>query len=421
VSTTDAGSLRAVVGFQSYALGRVVAWTGHALSLAALPVLVYQRTGSSVLTGLLAAAESVPYLLLGLVVGALVDRRDGRRVLVTATVVSAVAVLTVPAADVLGVLSTAQLLVVAFVVGVTFVFADAASFGVLPRLVGRDRVGAATAALSAASTVVAIAGPAVAGVLIATVGAPVVIGIDGVLRLAAAGLLLTVPWSDRDRLAARAPTLLRADIAEGLRFVWRHPVIRPLTILGFGNSFTGGAVLGLLVVVAVERMGVPEDDGRLGLLYVASAVGALVGSLLIGRLQRRFPVGVITLVGFALTTVIVVGWGTATSWVLGLLLLVLADLVDSVVILNGIVVRQTLTPMRLQGRVNTTARVIAWGGAPLGAVVGGVLAAAWGVDVALYACAGAVAASLLVGVRSGLGRVGRLADLERPPDAPDGT
>ena len=414
--------LREVAGFRLFATARVVAWLGHALSLVALPILAYQRTGSATLTGLLAAAESLPYLILGLVIGAYVDRHDGRRILAVATAFSGVASLTVPAAAAAGLLTVAQPLVVAFVVGVAFVFGDAAYFGVLPRLVGRERVGAATASLSAAYTVIGIGMPGLAGVLVPFIGAPAVIGVDGALTVTAAAMLTAVPrrapepGSDSE---SGEPRRLWRDVGEGLAYIWRHPVVRPLTLLGFGNSFTGGAVAGLVVVMAVERLGLPDDDGRIGLLYAASALGAFVGSLLLGRLQRRLPVGRLTLTGFTATTLLVVAWGTTTNWVLGLATLFALDLVDSIVVLNGIVVRQSITPMRLQGRVNTTARVIAWGGAPLGAAVGGAIAGAWRIDAALYICAAAVGLALVAGLLSGVARLGMLADLIREAHGPD--
>lgn len=92
-------------------------------------------------------------------------------------------------------------------------------------------------------------------------------------------------------------------------------------------------------------------------------------------------------------------------------LLALEGLVGTVIILNAIVARQTLTPLHLQGRVNTTARVIAWGGSPLGAAVGGVVAESYGVRTALYVCTSAVVLAFVLGLRWRLAAIGRLADL----------
>jgi MFS family permease len=414
--TTEVAEVRgpfSVPGFPRYAAGRVLSSLGRAVSLVALPVLVYAESGSPVLTGLVAAAESLPYLVLGLFAGAMVDRRDARRMLAGACVVSGLAMLTVPLAQAIGVLSVAHVLVVAFSVGTALVFADAAAFGVLPRLVGRDHVGLATARLSSIDTIIGIAVPGVAGVLLVVVSAPYLVGIDGVLALMAAATLLGLPWRHRssEPVEEGPPASLLHDIREGLGYIWRHPVIGPLTFLGFGNSFTGGAVAGLLVVAAVQRLGMTQDDGRIGLLYAASGAGAFLGSLVIYRLQKFVPVGVITLLGYAGVTVLTLVLGATTNWWVFLAVLFAGGVVSVMVILNGVMVRQTIAPMRLQARINTTARVIAWGGSPLGAAAGGALAGMWGVDTALYICAAAVGMALAIGVVAGVPRLGLLRDL----------
>lgn len=399
--------------FRLFATSRILAWVGNAASAVVLPVLVYQRTGSATLTGLLAAAESLPYLLLGMHVGALVDRWDGRRVMVISAVTTAAALATIPVAEALAVLGAAHLLLVALIGGVSFVFLDAASFGTLPRLVGRARIGAATAALASAGTVVGIAAPGAVGVLLPLTGGVVIVAADALLCVASAVLLtgVVVPGAKE---AGSPRTRLRSEISEGLAYIWRHPVIRPLTVLGFGNAFTGGAVTGLIVVVGVENLDFGRDDPRFGWVYAVAALGAFVGATILGWVQRRVGIGLITQVGYGLLVVVVSAWATTTSWVLATLLLCLEGIIATIVILNGIVTRQTLTPMRLQGRVNTTARVIAWGGAPLGAAGGGLLAEQVAVGPALLVCTLATVASFVGGLWWRLPTVGRLGTLEEP-------
>ncbi len=400
-------------GFRLFATSRTLAWVGNTASAVALPVLVYQRTGSAALTGLMAAAESLPYLLLGMHVGALVDRRDGKRVMVVSALVTALALATVPLAEVLGVLSAAQLLLVALVGGISFVFLDAASFGTLPQLVGRQRIGAATASLTSVGTVVGIGVPGAVGVLLPLVGGVPIVGMDAVLCLSSALLLVGVRVQRGDEEGGpRPPSRLAADVKEGLVYIWRHPVIRPLTFLGFGNAFTGGAVIGLIVVVGVENLGFVDDDQRFGWIYAVAAFGSFLGATLLGRVQRLLPVGMITQVGYGLLILVIAAWATTSDWRVAAVLLCLEGVIGTLVILNGIVTRQTLTPMRLQGRVNTTARVIAWGGSPLGAAVGGVLAERMGVGPALYVCTVATLVSFVGGLWWRLPFVGRLSDLD---------
>lgn len=408
--------LRDVDGFSIYAASRVVAWTGSAASAVALPVLVYQLSGSPALTGLLAAAESLPYLLLGLHVGALVDRWDGKRVMVVAALVSTVALASVPLSAYLGLLGAPQLLLVALACGISFVFLDAAAFGTLPRVVGRQLIGPAASALAGWGTVLGVVVPGVVGVVLPWAGAVVIIAVDAVLCALSAVLLTRVVLRIPVESGVREPTRLLDDIREGLTFIARHPVIRPLTFLGFCNSFTGGAVVGLIVVVGMENLGFAEDDGRFGWIYALSALGAFVGSLVLPKVQARVGVGMISWCGYGIMALTIIGWASVDDWILATALITVEGLVGTLIILNGIVARQTLTPLRLQGRVNTTARVIAWGGAPLGAGVGGLLAEHWGVSWALYACTTAVVVAFVVGIWWRLPAVGRLADLEAEPE-----
>ncbi|MFT4296181.1 MAG: MFS transporter [Micropruina sp.] len=400
--------LSSIPGYSRYLTARVAAWIGNVMSVVALPVLIYQLTGSAALTGLLAAAGALPYLILGLPAGALADRWDARRTMAAWSTVAGVAMLSVSLAHGLGVLTAGHVIVTAFVVGVAFVFADAAGFGALPRLVGRDNVGRATASQSAVYTVISIAGPGVAGMLITLVGPAWVVGLDGVGYLVEAALIARLPLPRVRAEASGRPTLL-ADVMEGLRFVWEQHVIRVLTMVGLGLAVTGGgAVSALLVVVGVEAFGFTDDDSRLGVLYMAASVGSFLGSVLVTRLQRRLRVGTITLAGLAATVALVATLALTTDWIVGVGLIALLNATMIAVTLNAIVVRQTVTPIRLQSRVNTTARMISWGGSPIGATLGGLIAGAGGIRLALLLCAAGVLVSLAAGFAMGTRRIDRL-------------
>jgi hypothetical protein len=400
--------------FRLYLLSRAAAWIGASMTLVALPVLLYQRTGNAALTGLLAALEAVPYLLLGLPVGALADRWDRRRTMVVTGVLGATVLATVPLAVAVDLLTTPHVFAVGLAVATLFVFTDAAGFGALPEIVGRDRVAEATGALVTVSTVIGLLGPAAAGVLTAGLGAAVVLALDAAAALLAAVLLHRARWTPAPPPPSQPGSLLvrtARDAAEGVRYIWRHPVVRSLTLLGVGNSISGGAVTGLLVVVGVRQLGLSDDDGRLGLLYAATAAGAVLIGLGTARIQQRLPTGTITLLALAVAWLGTVAWAFTTTLAVGLVVLAVWQAASTLAIVNGIVVRQAVTPARLQGRVNTTARMIAWGGAPLGAGVGGLIAEAVDTRAALLVASTGVAVSLAVGLATGLRRVGTLQSL----------
>lgn len=398
--------------FRRYLALRTVAMAGGVLSLVAFPILAYQLTGRASLTALMAVAESLPYLLVGLPAGALVDRWRRRRVLVVTGVASGALMMTIPAADLVGELVFGHVLAVGTGVATLWVFADAATFGVLPQMVGRRQIAEATSVLVTVSTCIGLGGPVLAGILVTTTSPALAIGVDGAMYLLVAVGMISLRWpGSEDRPVATPGSSLRSEVAEGLRYIWRHPVVRWLTVLGAGASLAGGAVTGLLVVVGVQQLGLGDDDPVLGWLFAAAAVGTLVASIALPRVQRRVGVGVITTVGYATMLVSLLLLSFVGTLAPGLILLAIFNLAFTLLVVNGIVTRQVVTPDRLQSRVNTTARLIAWGGAPLGAGLAGGLADIWGTPWALRAAAVGVAVSLLTALLVGVPRYPRLADL----------
>ncbi len=190
---------------------------------------------------------------------------------------------------------------------------------------------------------------------------------------------------------------LPKGIGEGLHFIWQHPLVRWMTLLGFGNSVTSGGITGLAVVYAITTFGLAENDGRLGLLYTAGAAGTLTITLLLPRLLRRVPVGWITLAGLSATPLMVAGLVLAPNLVVGCVFYLLWSMYFVLVVQNGITYRQTVTPDELLSRVNTTARMIAWGGTPFGAILGGTITSFSEVGLDYLIMAVGVAISAILG------------------------
>ncbi|WP_432841995.1 MFS transporter [Dactylosporangium sp. CA-092794] len=390
--------------WRRYLLARAVSWAGSTLTLVALPMLVFQRTGSPALTAALTAVEAVPYLLFGLLAGVLADRWDRRRLMVATSLAEAAVLGGIPVAAALGLLTPAHVLAAAAVSATAAVFFDAASFAALPALAGRRGIARATASSVSAYTVIGLAGPAAGGVIASVAGPPAAIGLDALTFAVAAALLARLPAA---RLTPARPESgvepsgpyrrIGIDIRDGLAFIWHHPAVRSYTLLGIGNSLTGGAVLGLVLVVAVDRLGLPARDWRVGLCFVAACAGTLLANAALPRLRARVPAGRITLAGLAANWLALLAWASVTRFGPALAALLAWQATNSLVSVNGIVARQEAAPDHLQGRVNTTARMIAWGGQPVGAALGGVIADAAGVRVALLVTGGAVLAAALAG------------------------
>ncbi len=203
-------------------------------------------------------------------------------------------------------------------------------------------------------------------------------------------------------------------IREGLSFLWHHRLVRALTLLGFGNSFTGGAVSGLLVVYAVRALQLPTNDARIGLLFTAGAVGSLLANFFLPQLTKRVPVGWITLIAMGLNLLLLFGLAVTSSVSVALLLYACWELCYTLTTTNGISLRQLVTPDALQSRVGTYARMIAWGGAPFGAAVGGLLAEEFTIRTTYLIMAVGVGLSAILGWFSPLRERTMTRELTRP-------
>jgi MFS family permease len=382
--------------FSLWYVARSISVAGTAASAVALPLLVYRTSASPALTAAVVGLEALPYLMFGLLAGAVADRARRKRMMVGADLCCALILATVPLADVAGRLTAGHVLAVAFGVGCGFCWFDAAAWGAFTRLAGRSRITRANSLIWATEIILEIAAPAAAGLLAAVADPSAVLAADAVTYLISAVLLGRIRTHLDTGKAAGPARRLRAEIAEGWRHLWAIPVVRTLTAAGFGLNLAVGGVLGLLVVHADQALRLNPADRRIGLLYAAGAVGSLIAAVLLPRVSRRVGQGTVSIAGLALFAVAVVALaGTST---LGVALVIWAAWAVGrlTVNANGITVRQLLTPDELQGRVNTTGRMVAWGGTPFGALIGGLVADAYGVRVAYLVLAVPVAVSFAV-------------------------
>ncbi|MBP1992226.1 MFS transporter [Paenibacillus eucommiae] len=189
---------------------------------------------------------------------------------------------------------------------------------------------------------------------------------------------LTTQASKRKQLLLRTIGL---DIKEGLSFIWSEPLIRSLTLLGFGNSFIGGAVSGLIVVFGAQVLGFADSAPQMGVLFTCGSIGALVASLSLPLLRKRFRPGRITLAGLVMNAVSLLGVAMGGPLYVVYASYILWNLCYILVIVNGITLRQQLAPDHLQSRVHASGRMIAWGGLPFGSLLGGIAAEAIGVQL----------------------------------------
>lgn len=336
-----------------------------------MPVLAYELTRSPVVVSLVAASATLPYLFFGLVAGAVADRTDRRRLMIIADVLNSMVLASVPVAATFGALSPVHIVAAALVSASLFIFFDAGLYGFIPVLVGKENLTRVNSSIYGAETVVRIVGTAVAGTLIAVMRPSGVLLVDAVSFLASAILIRTIGTAVTTREPARENRpKFRASIAEGLRFLWRHPTLRTLTMIGTLQSFSGGAVIGQLVIFADRVLDIHGSDPRIGFLYTAWSGGGVLGSILLPRLLRRTDA--IKVLLFALPASSLLGLAVVLSgdWRIALVTLTAWGSAYLLIIINTMTYSQQTTPAELQGRVNTTRRMLSSGlGVPLGALV----------------------------------------------------
>ncbi|WP_234438397.1 MFS transporter [Streptomyces sp. NRRL S-340] len=390
--------LRRLPGFRWFWMSRAVSGLGSAVTAVALPVLTFQETRSPLLVSLVAAAGTLPYVVFGLIAGAVADRTDRRRLMIAADWLNAACLASVPFAAALGVLTAGHLLAVAFTSAALGLFFDAGVYGFVPDVVGKDHLAAANSALYGTETVVRIAGNALAGGLILLLRPAGTLALDG-LSFAVSALLVRAVSRTEGRPGAPAARRagFRESVGEGLRFLLGHPTLRVMTLVGTLQSFSGGAIVGQLAVFADRVLGIHGSDGRIGLLYMAWSAGGIGGSLLLPRLRRRFTafpllLGVLP-VGAVLGLVVV----RTSDWRVALPALAAWGSAYLVVLVNTMTYSQEVTPPGLQGRVNTTRRMLSSGlGVPLGALVAGTLTVRAGVQAGMSTAVAAIALAAAV-------------------------
>jgi MFS family permease len=392
IESHAATGLRANRDFKVVLAGQAVSALGDAISLTAMPLLVLFLTGSGALMGIVGALQLLPDLALGLVAGALADRWDRRRMMMWADAGRAVLTALIPLSFWLGLPTMAVILVVALPVNALRVLSDAGFTSAVPSLVGREHLGRANSYLEATLSVPFIIGPAIAGVLVATVGPAETIAIDAASFAVSAFSLLFVRRPLRADRTAGTPRLL-ADIREGVAFVWRHAVLRSVIAYWSAIAITTAALIPALgYYITVDRRFGPELFGFVGSAW---SVGYLLGSLLAGRLGRR-RVGVRMLATGAVIGALLIVVATTAVAPLYLAAGFLVGAALAVLLVSYMTLRSSVTPDELLGRVGSTARTLSLGLQPLAMLAGGALIEAADGGVALTVMGGlALAASLL--------------------------
>ncbi|MEU6644655.1 MFS transporter [Saccharomonospora sp. NPDC046836] len=367
------------IDFRRYLAARVVSVAGSLISVVALPVLVYQLTGSPGWTSAVAVAEALPYLLFGLIAGAIADRVRRRRLMIGLDLATGALLASIPLAWSLDMLTAGHVLLAGFAIQTLFVFFDAANFGALPTLVGKARLTSAYSTLYGATTIAEVAVPPLAGLAVAIIAPAPLIALNAVTAVASALLIRAIvrPLST-DTPETRRPVTILADIGAGLSFIWGNRVVRLLTLVGTTHAAAGGAWVAMLVPFADHTLGVAASgDARLAALFACWGIGGVLAARIVPRLGARLGQARLALTALPCSLLAAVATLLTTHWLAAVVAVTCWGTAHSVVVLNAVTYRQQVSPDHLQARVNTTGRMLAWGvGQPVGAAVAGAVAVA---------------------------------------------
>jgi len=365
-----------------------ISYVGSFITRTALPLAaIYVLDAGPIEISALRSLEFVGWLLVGLVAGAWVDRLRRRPIMIATDLGRTLLLGSIPVAAVFGVLSLAQLIVVAFLAAMLSTFFNTASVAYLPTIVARARLITANIALSASASAAEFTGFALSGFLVQILTAPIAIAVDAVSFLGSAVLLATIRRKEppRPAVADREPVL--HEIREGIRVVAASPILRALAAAHAATHVLWGVFGATYLLFATREIGL--GPAAIGIVAALGGIGSLLGAATAGRLARRLGIGramVLGLVGMTLGNALI-PLAPSGAILVGVSFLIGQQLIGDSAGTVYDVVEQSLTQSivdgRILGRVNATVEFVTTLLALVGSIAGGIIAELFGLRAAL--------------------------------------
>ncbi len=376
-------------------------WTAAAISnigdgirVTALPLLIAAITRDPLIVSGVTAATFAPWILVSLPAGAIVDRLNRRHLMMIGQAVRGVVVGALALAILGGVESIPLIYVTAFVIGLGEVFVDSSSQAAIPMLVEEPELENANSKLLAVEFVTndALGGPVGAWLFAYAPAIPFLL--DSSTFLVAGLLISQITAPMQESVTAERPSMLDS-IREGVSFVRNHELLGGIALAVALANLAVGAGGSILVLLALEVLGVSEVG--FGLLVATGAIGGFIGAIAARRVSARIGRRMALTTGAALLGIGQAVMGLAVNGVIAGAGFFIGSLGVSVFSVVGRALRQGVTPDRLLGRVVATFRLIGVGAVPVGAVLAGVIADAFGLRVP-YILGAAVIAIVTVAI-----------------------
>ncbi len=368
--------------FRHLAWANLAAQSAEQVSLAAVPIVaVLALNAGPGEIGLLATAQSLPFLLLSIPLGLLADRTSRRRLMVVAEILRAFALLALLLVVVTGQLSIGLLAVLGFIGAAGTVAFSVAAPALVPSLVPREALAVANGRLELARSVAFAAGPALAGALVAWAGASSAFVLAAVLSMSAVSLLWRLPDPARAPVAPRHPWL---EIKDGARLVWQHDLLRPILLTAVAWNIAWFVLQAAYVPYAMHSLGL--DASGVGVTLACYGAGMVVGALAAPRVMARLSFGHAVLLGPIVSVAAAAVMVATLHWPSGVLAAAsffLFGVGPIIWTISSTTLRQTVTPSAMLGRVTAIFLAVNTGARPLGAALGAVVGASMGAQACL--------------------------------------
>ena len=367
------------------AWSNLAAQSAEQVALAAAPIVAVLAFGADAgATGLLQTAQTLPYLLLSVPAGVLADRGSRRRLMAGAEALRALALAGVLTLAYAGLLTLPLLALCGFVGACGTVAYSVTAPALVPALVPAHALAEANGRIELARTLAFAAGPALAGALVGWTGGTPAFGVAAALSIAAVVLLSGVREPARPPVASRR---VLHDVCDGATFVFGHPLLRPIFLTQLVFNTAAFVLQAVYVPYAVHRLGLSALG--VGLTLATYGVGMVVGALLAPRIMRVVPFGLVIVLGpiagLAAGLVMVLTLWVGTGWLAAFSFFLLGA-GPIVWVISTATLRQTVTPAELLGRASALS-MTATGARPIGAALGALLGASYGVETCLVVAA----------------------------------
>ena len=376
------GPLAGDPAFRRFWGAQTISLAGAEVTTLALPltaILVLQATPLQV--GILSAATFVPFLLFGLVAGAIVDRVKRVRLLVACNVLRAAALSLVPIAAGLSLLRIELLYLVGFVAGTCTLFFALAYQATLPGVAGRANLVEANAKLETTRSLTYILGPGLAGALVQLLTAPIAVAADVLAFITSASLLRPLGKSEQ-RPESGARRSIPREILDGLRWVYGERRLRTLALSTTTYNFATNMAATMYLFMATQQLGLAPLT--IGIVASFGGPAVLLGAMLTPAITRRIGMGRTLIVANATSGLawVIIGSTGSLHPALAVVVLAAAQFLNGSTLapfnVNQLAFRQSITPTQLLGRTAATMRFTNSGAVSIGALIGGTLGTALG-------------------------------------------